>query len=128
MAYTRMESGLPSRRVLAVSAALCAICTVNGFQTSISATKKFLLRQNTCPMMKKSVLSPASRVSVRPPSLPLLRMMNSGQGGLSDEDINGLLSRVAQVKEKVEELPILVLDAMLPKQRLPIQTANPAFR
>jgi hypothetical protein len=48
-------------------------------------------------------------------------------GGLSDADISGLLARVSAAKDRVQTLPVCVLDATLPKQRLEFATDDMSF-
>ena len=48
-------------------------------------------------------------------------------GGLSDADISGLLARVSAAKDRVQTLPVCVLDATLPRQRLEFATADKSF-
>lgn len=60
-------------------------------------------------------------------ALSPLRMAAEGEG-LSDSDLAGLLKRVAQAKDNVSEIPIVILDAILPRQRLGFATADPVFR
>ena len=57
---------------------------------------------------------------------PRLRM-TEGEG-LSDSDMAGLFKRVAQAKDSVSEMPCVILDAILPRQRLSFETADPIFR
>ena len=59
-------------------------------------------------------------------SPPRLRM-TEGEG-LSESDMAGLFKRVAQAKDSVSEMPCVILDAILPRQRLSFETADPIFR
>jgi hypothetical protein len=45
-----------------------------------------------------------------------LKMSEDKQEGFSDEAMNSLLKRVADAKRRLCEMPIVVLDAMLPRQ------------
>ena len=45
-----------------------------------------------------------------------ISMSNYNEGGLNDEAVLGLLKRVANAKSRMFEMPIVVLDAMLPRQ------------
>jgi hypothetical protein len=57
-----------------------------------------------------------------------LRMNADESGGLSDSDLSGLLARVAAAKEHVQTIPLCVLDAMLPRQRLEFATNDKSFK
>jgi hypothetical protein len=43
-------------------------------------------------------------------------MSSDKDGGLSDEAVLDLLKRVANAKTRMFEMPVVVLDAMLPRQ------------
>lgn len=51
----------------------------------------------------------------------------SQAGGLSDADISGLLARVSAAKDRVQTMPLFVLDATLPRQRLQFATDDISF-
>eukprot|EP00959_Pyramimonas_sp_CCMP1952_P372584 7802453-Pyramimonas_sp.AAC.1 len=50
----------------------------------------------------------------------------AGEGG--ELDLSSLFSRVAELKSRQAEIPICVLDAMLPRQRLKFKTQDKGFR
>jgi Lon protease-like protein len=63
---------------------------------------------------------------------PRLRMQQAQGGpepeeGLSEADISGLLARVSAAKDRVQMLPVCVLDATLPRQRLEFATQDTSF-
>ena len=57
-----------------------------------------------------------------------LRMAGGEKGGMSDADLQGLLARVSAVKDRVQTLPLCVLDATLPLQRLEFATDDTSFQ
>jgi hypothetical protein len=120
-----MCSARTATSILAAIITLCVFHSANAFSNHILPASNIGTRHGSCRVPKFAAFSRALRPTT---TLPSLRMGDSAGGGLSDDDISGLLSRVAQAKKRVEELPLLVFDAMLPKQRLGIQTANPVFR
>ncbi len=121
--FEMIYSSKTAKSILATIITLCVFHTANAFSNCILPASKMGIRHGSCSITKYAASS-----RVLHPSLLSFRMADSSGGGLSDDDISGLLSRVAQAKKRVEELPLLVFDAMLPKQRLGIQTANPVFR
>jgi len=64
--------------------------------------------------------------------LPAAPRMSAGgeSEGLTDADMKGLMDRVCAMSGRVEvaEVPLLVLDAMLPGQHLNIDTTDPVFK
>jgi hypothetical protein len=57
----------------------------------------------------------------------LCMKMTDDSGGLSDADIAGLLARVSATKGRVATIPICILDATLPRQRLEFAADDPSF-
>jgi len=54
-------------------------------------------------------------------------MQGDEAGGMSDADISGLLARVSAAKDRVQDLPLCVLDATLPLQRLEFASDDKSF-
>ncbi len=50
------------------------------------------------------------------------------ESSFSEAEFKGLMQRVAATRSKIAELPLVVLDAMLPRQRLTFGTTDLGFR
>lgn len=115
--------------VCILTTAACALHLVGGF-TPPGSTPPFASRIGVISLRRQCDLRlqfPAAR-SLRKHARTLrLLMLDGDSEGLSDADISGLLARVSAAKDRVQTLPLCVLDATLPRQRLEFVTQDKSF-
>ena len=97
---------------------------VGGFSPPLSSRSVGV----SCGGRQCDLRAPARSKSPREPSrAPRLLMQEGEPEGLSDADISGLLARVSAAKDRVQTLPVCILDATLPRQRLEFATSDKSF-
>ena len=74
----------------------------------------------------RRVAGPRLRATRRVPCA--LRMAEGDAGGMTDDDMKALLARVSAVKDRVQTVPLCVLDATLPLQKLEFATDDTSFQ
>ena len=97
---------------------------VGGFAPPLSCRRVGV----SCGGRQCDLRAPARAKSPRVPlRAPRLLMQEGEPEGLSDADISGLLARVSAAKDRVQTLPVCILDATLPRQRLEFATSDKSF-
>lgn len=104
---------------------MCVIILLSGDSASMLSTA--FSPSLVHPIAIQNTWSAAKRPRLmKPIPRPCLRMTENS-GGLSDADIAGLLARVSATKGRVATIPICILDATLPRQRLEFAADDPSF-
>ena len=80
------------------------------------------------PLLVVLLAATACHAFVAPTRTSASRVARRAEGDDMDSLLQGLQSRVQEMMTRQATMPIVVLDSMLPGQRIKLQSADPAFR